>query len=112
MQGKLDGIAVRVPVATGSITDLTCKVARETSAEEVNKIFRKAAGGALRRNLEYSEEELVSTDVIGNSHGCVFDSKLTKAIGKTVKVLGWYDNEWGYSLLLADFIEFLAKKGL
>jgi len=111
LEGKLDGIAVRVPVPTGSLTDLTCTLSGETSAEEVNELFKKAASGKMARNLEYSEEELVSTDIVGNSHGCVFDSKMTKANGNMVKVLGWYDNEWGYSSLLADFVLFLAKKG-
>ena len=112
LKGKLDGIAVRVPVPTGSITDFTCVVKRETSAEEVNALFKKAASGGLSRNLEYSEGELVSTDIVGNVHGCIFDSKLTKANGRLVKAFGWYDNEWGYSSLLADFALFLAKKGL
>ncbi len=112
LQGRLDGIAVRVPVATGSITDLTCVLKRDTSTEEVNRLFRKASKGKLKRNLEYSEQELVNTDVIGNEHGCVFDSKLTKTNGSLAKVLGWYDNELGYSSLLADFVKFLAKKGM
>ena len=112
LKGKLDGIALRVPVPTGSITDFTCVTKRETSVEEVNSLFKKAAAGALSKNLEYSEEDIVSSDVIGNPHGCIFDSKLTKASGKLVKVLGWYDNEWGYSALLADFIQFIASKGL
>jgi glyceraldehyde 3-phosphate dehydrogenase len=111
LKGKLDGIAVRVPVASGSITDLTCVVEKGTSVEEVNGLFRKASSGSLRRNLEYSEQELVSSDIIGNEHGCVFDSKLTKANENLVKVFAWYDNEWGYSSLLADFVLFLAKKG-
>ena len=112
LKGKLDGIALRVPVPTGSITDFTCVTKRETSAEEVNGLFKKAAAGALSKNLEYSEEELVSSDVIGNVHGCIFDSKLTKVSGRIVKVLGWYDNEWGYSTLLGDFIQFIASRGL
>ena len=111
LKGKLDGMAVRVPVPTGSLTDLTCVLKKETTAEEVNKLFKKASEGALGRNLEYSEAEIVSTDIIENEHACVFDSGLTKANGKMVKVLGWYDNEWGYSSLLAEFILFLAKKG-
>lgn len=111
LKGKLDGIAVRVPVITGSLTDLTCVMKRDTTAEEVNELFKKAAQGNLKRNLEYSEEELVSTDIIGDNHGCVFDSKLTKANGKVAKVFGWYDNEWGYSSLLADFVKFVGRKG-
>ncbi len=112
LHGKLDGIAIRVPVPCGSITDLTCALKEEASVEKVNKLFQRASKGKLKRNLEYSEQELVSTDVIGNSHGCVFDSRLTKANGKLVKVLGWYDNELGYSSLLADFVKFLARKGM
>jgi glyceraldehyde 3-phosphate dehydrogenase len=112
LNGKLDGTAIRVPVPTGSMTDFTCVVKRDTSAEEVNALFKKAAEGSLSRNLEYSEQELVSTDIVGNAHGCIFDSKLTRANGRLVKAFGWYDNEWGYSSLLADFVLFLAKKGL
>jgi glyceraldehyde 3-phosphate dehydrogenase len=111
LKGKLDGMAVRVPVPTGSLTDLTCVLKKETTVEEVNNLFKKASEGALGRNLEYSESELVSTDTIGNEHACVFDSGLTKVNGKMVKILGWYDNEWGYSSLLAEFILFLANKG-
>jgi len=112
LEGKLGGMAVRVPVPTGSITDFTCTMKNETSAEKVNALFKKAASGPLSRNLEYSEQDLVSTDIIANPHGCVFDSQLTKVNGNVVKVLGWYDNEWGYSSLLADFMLFIAKKGL
>lgn len=112
LAGRLDGLAVRVPTPTGSLTDFTCVLKKETSAEEVNALFKKASSGSLARNLEYSEQDIVSTDIVGNSHGCVFDSKLTHANGKMIKVLGWYDNEWGYSSLLADFIKFLAGKGL
>ncbi len=112
LEGKLDGMAVRVPVPTGSITDLTCTIKKETTVEEVNALFKKAASGPLSRNLEYSEQDLVSTDIIANPHGCVFDSQLTKVNGNIVKILGWYDNEWGYSSLLADFMLFIAKKGL
>ena len=112
LKGKLDGLAVRVPTPTGSITDFTCMVKRETTADEINAMFKKAAQGKLARNLEYSTDDLVSTDIVQNPHGCIFDSKLTKANGRMVKVFGWYDNEWGYSSLLADFIDFIAKKGL
>ncbi len=112
LKGKLDGIAMRVPVPSGSITDLTCVMRKETSVEEVNSLFKKAAKGALKENLEYSEDELVSTDILGNPHGCVFDSLLTKVNGNVVKIAGWYDNEWGYSSLLAEFMLFLESKGL
>ncbi len=109
--GKFDGIAIRVPVPTGSITDLTCSLKESTSAEVVNALFKEASAKKLKQNLEYSEQNLVSTDIIGNGHGCILDSKLTRVNGNTVKILGWYDNEWGYSSLLADFVLFLAKKG-
>jgi len=112
LEGKLDGTAVRIPLPAGSITDLTCILKQHTSPEIVNALFKKAASGSLKRNLEFSSQEIVSSDIIGNSHGCVFDSKLTKVSGSLVKVFGWYDNEWGYSSLLADFLLFLAKKGL
>ncbi|MCX6798628.1 MAG: type I glyceraldehyde-3-phosphate dehydrogenase [Candidatus Diapherotrites archaeon] len=112
LKGKLDGIAVRVPVPTGSIVDLTCVMKKETTAQEVNDLFKNAAKGVFARNLEYTEEEIVSSDIVQNPHGCIFDSKLTKVNGKLVKVFGWYDNEWGYSSLLADFVDFIAKKGL
>ncbi len=112
LKGKLDGIALRVPVPIGSITDLACVVQRQTSLEEVNGLFKRAAAGPLKQTLLYSEDDLVSTDVIGSPYGCIFDSKLSKVNGRLVKVFGWYDNEWGYSSLLADFILFLAKKGL
>ncbi len=111
LEGKLDGMAMRVPVPSGSATDLTCVLKKETTAEEINKLFKEAAEGPLARNLEYSEGEIVSTDILGNPHGCILDSKLTKADGKLVKLLGWYDNEWGYSSLLGDFMLFLEEKG-
>jgi len=111
LKGKLDGIAMRVPVPAGSVTDLTCTLSKETTAEEVNELFKKAASGKLKRNLEYSEHDIVSSDILGNPHGCIFDSKLTKAQGNMVKVAGWYDNEHGYSSLLADFVLFLESKG-
>lgn len=101
--GKLDGIALRVPVSDGSITDLNATVSREVSADEVNEAFRAAASsGSLSPVLEYSEDPLVSSDVVGNGHSCVFDSGQTMATGRSVKVLGWYDNEWGYASRCAD----------
>jgi glyceraldehyde 3-phosphate dehydrogenase len=112
LRGRMDGIAFRVPVPSGSITELTCALEKETTAEEVNSLFKGAADGELKRNILYSEHDLVSTDILGMPHGCIFDSKLTKANGKLVKVAGWYDNEWGYSALLADFMLFLESKGL
>ena len=105
LQGKVDGISVRAPVPTGSVTDLVVTVSREVTKEEVNAAFSEAAsGGPLERYLEYSEAPLVSTDIVGNSHSCIFDSLLTMAHGTTVKVFGWYDNEWGYSCRLVDAV--------
>jgi glyceraldehyde 3-phosphate dehydrogenase len=104
LKGKLDGIAVRAPVATGSLTDLVVKLGRETSAEEVNAAYRAAADGPLAGILQYSEDPIVSTDINGSAYSCIFDSELTMAHGSTVKVFGWYDNEWGYSCRLVDLI--------
>jgi glyceraldehyde 3-phosphate dehydrogenase len=104
LKGKVDGIAVRAPVATGSLTDLVVQLGRETTAEEVNAAYRQAADGSLSGLLQYSEDPIVSTDINGNPYSCIFDSPLTMARGSTVKVFGWYDNEWGYSCRLVDLI--------
>jgi glyceraldehyde 3-phosphate dehydrogenase len=101
LKGKLDGYAMRVPVPTGSATDLTFEASRETSVDEVNEIVRAAADG---RFLRYSTDPIVSTDIVTDPASCIFDAPLTKVIGNQVKVLGWYDNEWGYSNRLADLI--------
>jgi glyceraldehyde 3-phosphate dehydrogenase len=102
LKGRLDGVAVRVPVEDGSLTDLAVVLARPVTAEEVNEAFRAAAAGRLAGVLRYSTAALVSRDVIGDRASCVFDSALTAASGPLVKVFGWYDNEWGYSCRLAD----------
>jgi glyceraldehyde 3-phosphate dehydrogenase len=105
LQGKVDGISVRAPVATGSLTDLVVTLGRDTNVDEVNAAFRNAAGsGPLEGLLYYAEDPLVSTDVHGNPYSCIFDSELTMVHGSTVKVFGWYDNEWGYSCRLVDLI--------
>ena len=104
LNGKLDGGAVRVPTPTGSLTDFVCEVSKETTAEEVNAAFKAASEGALKGILEFSTQPLVSTDIVGNSHSNIFDSDLTKVDGKLVKVIGWYDNEAGYSMRTADLI--------
>jgi len=105
LQGKVDGISVRAPVATGSLTDLVVTLGREVTKEEINAAFSEAASsGPLERYLEYSEAPLVSTDIVGNSHSCIFDSLLTMAHGNTAKIFGWYDNEWGYSCRLVDVV--------
>ena len=101
LKGKLDGYAMRVPVPTGSATDLTFEASRETSVDEVNEIVKAAADG---RYLRYSTDPLVSTDIVTDPASCIFDAPLTKVIGNQVKVVGWYDNEWGYSNRLADLI--------
>jgi glyceraldehyde 3-phosphate dehydrogenase len=102
MQGRLDGSALRVPVADGSITDLVVWVGRPVTVDEVNEAFQEAAAGSLAGILEYSDEPLVSSDIIGTAASCVFDSGLTMASGQMVKVYGWYDNEWGYANRLGE----------
>ena len=104
LQGKVDGISVRAPVPTGSLTDLVVALGRETSIDEANDAYRAAADGPLEGILQYSEDPLVSTDINGSAFSCIFDSQLTMAHGRTVKVFGWYDNEWGYSCRLVDVI--------
>ncbi|KQV62923.1 glyceraldehyde-3-phosphate dehydrogenase [Nocardioides sp. Root122] len=106
LKGKLDGYAMRVPVPTGSATDLTFEASRETSVDEVNEIVKAAADG---RFLRYSTDPLVSTDIVTDPASCIFDAPMTKVIGNQVKVLGWYDNEWGYSNRLADLITYVGS---
>ncbi len=106
LKGKLDGYALRVPVPTGSATDLTFEAGRETSVEEVNAIVEKAADG---RFLRYSTDPIVSSDIVTDPASCIFDAPLTKVIGNQVKVVGWYDNEWGYSNRLADLITYVGE---
>ncbi len=110
LKGKLDGFAMRVPVPTGSATDLTVTLSREVTAEEVNAAMKKAAEGELKGILEYSEDPLVSADIVHNPHSSIFDSGLTKAMGDQVKVVSWYDNEWGYSCRLVDLTKFVGAK--
>ncbi|WP_114560628.1 type I glyceraldehyde-3-phosphate dehydrogenase [Desertihabitans aurantiacus] len=102
LKGKLDGYALRVPVPTGSATDLTFEASRETSVEEVNAIIKAAAEGAMKGFLTYTEDEIVSKDIETDPASCIFDAGLTKVIGNQVKVVGWYDNEWGYSNRCVD----------
>jgi glyceraldehyde 3-phosphate dehydrogenase len=109
MQGKLDGQSLRVPVPTGSITDFTGVLARDVTVDEVNEAFKAAAtSGPLAKVVEYSEEPLVSSDIVGSPASCTFDSKLTQSVGNLVKVFGWYDNEWGYSNRLVDLVEIVG----
>jgi glyceraldehyde 3-phosphate dehydrogenase len=109
LQGKLDGYALRVPVPTGSATDLTVNVGRETSVDEVNAAFKAAADGPLKGYLTYTEDEIVSSDIVTDPASCIYDSKLTKVIGNQVKVVGWYDNEWGYSNRLVDLVKLVGQ---
>ncbi len=108
LKGKLDGYALRVPVPTGSATDLSFEAGRETSVEEVNAIVKAAAEGPLKGYLRYSTDPIVSSDIVTDPASCIFDAPLTKVIGNQVKVVGWYDNEWGYSNRLADLVTFVG----
>jgi glyceraldehyde 3-phosphate dehydrogenase len=110
LKGKLDGYALRVPVPTGSATDLTATVARETSVDEVKAVFQEAAEGALRGILTYTEDPIVSSDIVTDPASCIFDAGLTKVIGDQVKIVGWYDNEWGYSNRLADLVTLVGSR--
>jgi glyceraldehyde 3-phosphate dehydrogenase len=111
LKGKMDGVAMRVPVPDGSVTDLVCILNREVTAEEVNEAFRQAADeGSLKGILVYSEDPLVSSDIVGSPASCTFDSLSTMAIGNLVKVIGWYDNEWGYSNRLVELTELVATR--
>ncbi len=110
LEGRIDGMALRVPVPDGSITDFVARVESEVSVEEVNNAFKQAASGDLADVLEYSEAPIVSSDIVGNPNSCIFDSKLTMSTGRNVKVFGWYDNEWGYSNRTVDIIRFIGKK--
>ena len=110
LSGKLDGLAMRVPVPVGSITDFVCNIEKKVSVEEVNGLMKNAADYHLKDILEYSEEPLVSTDIVGNPHSSIFDSSLTKVIdGNLLKVVSWYDNEWGYSNRMIDIIKHMMK---
>ena len=109
LKGKLDGYALRVPVPTGSATDLTFQAAKETSVDEVNAAVKAAADGPLNGILTYTEDPIVSADIVTDPASCIFDSGLTKVLGNQVKVVGWYDNEWGYSNRLVDLVDYVGK---
>jgi glyceraldehyde 3-phosphate dehydrogenase len=109
LKGKLDGFALRVPVPTGSATDLTVTVARETSVDEVRAAYKAAADGPFKGILTYTEDEIVSSDIVTDPASCIFDAGLTKVIGDQVKVVGWYDNEWGYSNRLVDVVQLVGS---
>ena len=109
MKGKLDGTALRVPVPDGSITDFVGVLKRDVTVEEINEAFKAAASsGPLSKVLVYTDEPIVSSDIVGQPASCTFDSKLTMAMGNLVKILGWYDNEWGYSNRLVDLVTVMA----
>ena len=110
LKGLLDGVAVRVPVEDGSLTDLAVVLAVPVTADQVNEAFRRAAFGRLAHVLRYSSSPLVSRDIIGDTASCVFDSELTWAAGNLVKVFGWYDNEWGYTCRLADLAGIIGER--
>ncbi|HWB72881.1 MAG TPA: type I glyceraldehyde-3-phosphate dehydrogenase [Egibacteraceae bacterium] len=110
LEGRMDGIALRVPVPVGSITDFVATLQREASVDEVNDAFREAAEGSLKGIVEVTTEPLVSTDIVGNPHSCVFDEPSTMAIGPLVKVLGWYDNEWGFSNRMVEFTVYVGER--
>ncbi|MDP9431694.1 MAG: type I glyceraldehyde-3-phosphate dehydrogenase [Actinomycetota bacterium] len=110
LKGKLDGLAMRVPVPDGSVTDLVAQLEREVTREEVNEAYRAAAEGAMKGFIYYTEDPIVSSDIVGSPASCTFDSSLTMAFGSTVKVVGWYDNEWGYSARLADLTALVGSR--
>jgi glyceraldehyde 3-phosphate dehydrogenase len=110
LKGKVDGMSLRVPVPDGSITDVTANLSNEASADEINAAFKEAANGELSGVLEFSDAPIVSQDIVGNPASCVFDSPLTMSGGKTIKILGWYDNEWGYSNRTVDLVDFMGEK--
>lgn len=104
LNGKLGGAGIRVPVLNGSLTDFTCSLKKQATVDDINQAFKLAADGPMKSVLEYTEDPIVSTDILGNPHSCIFDSKLTSIVGGLVKVVGWYDNEMGYSSRLADLV--------
>jgi glyceraldehyde 3-phosphate dehydrogenase len=108
LKGKLDGFAMRVPIPTGSATDLTFQASKETSVDEVNAAIKAAADGPLKGILVYTEDQIVSSDIVTDPASCIFDAGLTKVIGNQVKVVGWYDNEWGYSNRLVDLVKLVG----
>jgi glyceraldehyde 3-phosphate dehydrogenase len=113
LEGKLNGVALRVPVPNGSITDFVAEVEKETTVEEVNAAFKRASEKELKGILQYTEDPIVSSDIIGNPHSCIFDALSTMVIGEEktlVKVFGWYDNEWGFSCRLVDLFKLIARK--
>ena len=109
VKGKLHATALRVPVITGSLIELTCVVNKPTSVEEINRAFEQAAKGSLKGILQYNEDEIVSSDIIGNPHSSIFDAPLTQVHGNLIKITSWYDNESGYSARMADLTRIIAR---
>ena len=109
LKGLIGGAGIRVPVIDGSLTDITCVVKKPATVEAINELFKHAAENELKGILEYTDEPIVSVDIIGNNHSCIFDSQLTSVLGRMVKVVGWYDNESGYSKRLVDLIHYISK---
>jgi glyceraldehyde 3-phosphate dehydrogenase len=109
LNGRLGGAGIRVPVLNGSLTDFTCSLKKPPTVAEINAAFKQAADGPMKNVLEYTEDPIVSTDIIGNPHSCIFDAQLTSVVGGLVKVVGWYDNEMGYSSRLVDLVEKISK---
>lgn len=104
LEGRLGGAGIRVPVLNGSLTDFTCSLKKQPTVDAINNAFKQAAEGPMKNVLEYTEDPIVSTDILGNPHSCIFDAQLTSIVGGLVKVVGWYDNEMGYSSRLADLV--------
>jgi glyceraldehyde 3-phosphate dehydrogenase len=109
LTGRLGGAGIRVPVLNGSLTDFTCSLKKQPTINEINLAFKQAADGDMKNVLEYTEDPIVSTDILDNPHSCIFDAQLTSIVGGLVKVVGWYDNEMGYSSRLADLVEKIAQ---
>jgi glyceraldehyde 3-phosphate dehydrogenase len=109
LKGRLGGAGIRVPVLNGSLTDFTCSLKKLPTVEEINQAFKQAAGGPMKDILEYTEDPIVSTDILDNPHSCIFDALLTSVVGGLVKVVGWYDNEMGYSSRLVDLVDEMSK---
>lgn len=109
LKGKLGGAGIRVPVLNGSLTDFTCSLKKPVTVEEINRAFEAAANGPMKNVLEYTNDPIVSTDILDNPHSCIFDAQLTSVVGGLIKVVGWYDNEMGYSSRLADLVQKIAN---
>ena len=109
LKGKLGGAGIRVPVINGSVTDITCMLKTTASVEQINQLFKNASQNSMKGIVEYTEDPIVSVDIIGNTHSCVFDAQLTSVLDRMVKVVGWYDNEIGYSSRIIDLI-LITKK--